>query len=87
MDTRKLNRSLRAVIADPATEPRRVLHVPAWVQAWIIPIIERTPVSETVTVTVRKDYEIIYITPQPAGIRAGYGPLTGTLVVADREDE
>lgn len=87
MDTRKLNRALKAVISGLETEPRRVLHVPARVEAWIIPIIERTPVSETVTVTVRKDYEIIYITSQPAGIRAGYGPVTGTLVVADREDE
>lgn len=92
MNVNKLNRQLRSVIGELGIEPRRVLHVHASIAAYAVPVMEYFagyPGYDTrsATITVLRDYELIYITPQAAGVRAGYGQRSGTLVVADIEEE
>lgn len=85
MNVDRLNRRLRDVVSALEAQPRRVLHVPARMEAYAVPIFEI--LDSTATISILKDYELIYINPQPAGIRAGYGPRSRVLVVADREEE
>ncbi len=84
MNVNKLNRQLRSVIGELGIEPRRVLHVPASTEAYAVPICEAVDDPRVIW---HQDYELIYITPQAAGVQAGYGQRSGTLVVADREKE